>query len=162
MAGTQKPVREQKGVTTQRMSRDLSKYAKNAGERQELSLYSFRSRGAIARALAGDSTESIMQQAYWNNPKTAWRYMRLMEVVSPGSAEGMVHGVMEEQFRELNEFSLSEQSRHPAAFSMSRMLKQRYTREEKREAYARARMIVWDKEYGQSGKHQQWEVMPQN
>lgn len=39
-----------------------------------------------------------MQKAYWKNPKTAWRYMRLMEVVAPGSSgEGMVNGVTETQ-----------------------------------------------------------------
>ena len=43
--------------------------------------------------------------------------MRLMEVVSPG-AEGvaMVEGVSENQYREFNEFLLSEQSRSWAAF----------------------------------------------
>lgn len=39
-----------------------------------------------------------------------WRYMRLTEVASPGSrGEGLVQGLREEQYRELNECSRSEQ-----------------------------------------------------
>ncbi|CAN0501374.1 unnamed protein product, partial [Ectocarpus sp. 12 AP-2014] len=106
-----KPVRESKAVTAQYMSAMLKMYAQQTGERQDFSLHSLRSGGAISRALAGDSLSSIMQKAYWENPKTAWRYMRLMEVVAPGSGgEGMVQGVTEEPYRELDEFSLSEQS----------------------------------------------------
>ena len=49
--------------------------------------------------------------------------MRLMEVVAPGSeAEGVVRGVAEGQYRELNEFSLGEQGRHMAAFGKSPVL----------------------------------------
>ena len=41
-----------------------------------------------------------------------------MEVVAQDSgAEGMVQGVTEAQYRELNEFSLSEHSRHLATFA---------------------------------------------
>lgn len=37
--------------------------------------------------------------------------MRLMQVVAPGGeSDGMVEGISEEQYRELNEFPLSEQS----------------------------------------------------
>lgn len=64
-----------------------------------------------------------MQKAYWKNPEIAWKYMKLMEVVAPGSGgEGTVHGVTKEQYRELNEFSLSEQSRHLAAFGKAPVL----------------------------------------
>ena len=56
--------------------------------------------------------------SYWKNPKTSWRYMRLMEVVAPGSGgSGMVEGITEDQYRQLNEFPLSEQTRSLAAFS---------------------------------------------
>ena len=80
-------------------------------------MHLFRAGGAISRALAGESLSTIMQRAYWKNPKTAWRYMRLMEVVAPGAgSEGMVEGITEDQYRELNEFPLSEQSRSLAAF----------------------------------------------
>ena len=44
--------------------------------------------------------------------------MRLMEVVAPGSGgSGMVEGITEDQYRQLNEFPLSEQTRSLAAFS---------------------------------------------
>ena len=118
-----KPVRGTTVVSAQFMSAALKRYAKEAGHTQEFSLHSFRSGGAISRALAGDSLSSIMEKAYWKNPKTAWRYMRLMQVVAPGSGcEGLVPGVTEEQYRELNEFSLSEQSRSLAAFGNSPLL----------------------------------------
>ena len=56
--------------------------------------------------------------SYWKNPKTAWRDMRLMEVVTPGSeGSGMVEGITEDQYRQLNEFPLSEQTRSLPAFS---------------------------------------------
>lgn len=47
------------------------------------------------------------------NPKTAWRYMRLLEVVVPGSAgEGMVTAGSEAQYayRDFNELPLSDQT----------------------------------------------------
>lgn len=44
--------------------------------------------------------------------------MRLMEVIAPGSeGTSKIAGVTEDQYRQLNEFGLSEQSRHLAAFS---------------------------------------------
>ena len=117
------PVRGSTEVPTQQMSSAFKQYASRAGETQDFSLHSFRSGGAISRALAGDSLSSIMQKAYWKSPQTAWRYMRLMEVVAPGSgSEGMVPGVTERQYRELNEFPLSEQSRTLAAFRNEPML----------------------------------------
>jgi len=111
------PKREPKPVTASHMTASLKRYAKAVGLEQEFSVHSFRAGGAISRALAGESMSAIMQRAYWKNPKTAWRYMRLMEVVAPGAGtEGMVEGVSEDQYRQLNEFPLSEQSRSLAAF----------------------------------------------
>ena len=110
-------------VATSRMSEALKRYAAAVGETQGFSLHSFRSGGAVSRALAGDSLSTIMQKAYWKSPKTAWRYMRLMEVVAPGSeGTAMVEGVSEEQYRQLNEFGLSEQSRSLSAFSNKPLL----------------------------------------
>ena len=77
----------------------------------------------MSRALAGDSLSSIMQKAFWKKPSTAWRYMRLMEVVSPGAdGNSMVEGVTEDQYREINEFPLKEQSKAWAAFGTPPML----------------------------------------
>ena len=102
------------------MSLNLKQYVLEAGEHIDFSMHSFRSGGAVSRALAGDSLSSIMQRAFWKNPSTAWRYMRLMEVVSPGSdGNSMVEGVTENQYREINEFTLKEQSKaQPLALSL--------------------------------------------
>lgn len=51
-------------VTTATMSSALKHYTSVAGETQEVSLHSFRSGGAVSRALAGDSLSTIMQRAY--------------------------------------------------------------------------------------------------
>ena len=110
-------------VSAKQMSAILKKYAKQSGEVQAFSMHSFRSGGAVSRALAGESLGTIMQRAYWKNPKTAWRYMRLMEVVAPGSGgEGMVAGVSEAQYRQFNEFPLSDQSKSWAAFGNQPLL----------------------------------------
>ena len=113
-----RPIRGSLPISTAKMSTASKKYARAAGETQEFSLHSFRSGGALTRALAGDSLSTVMQRAYWKNLKTAWRYMRLMEVVAPGSeGSGMVEGITEDQYRQLNEFPLSEQTRSLAAIS---------------------------------------------
>ena len=84
---------------------------------------SFRSGGAISQALAGENLASIMQKAFWKRPSTAWRYMRLMQVVAPGSeSQEIIKGSSEEQFRHINEFPLSEQSKSWAAFGKDPLL----------------------------------------
>ena len=113
-----RPIRGSLPISAAKMSTALKKYARAAGETQELSLHSFRTEGALTRALAGDSLSTVMQRAYWKNPKTAWRYMRLMEAVALGSERsGMVEGITEDQYRQLNEFPLSKQTRSLAEFS---------------------------------------------
>ena len=102
------PVRDTLPISAAKMSATLKEYARAAGETQDFSLHSFRSGGAISRALTGDSLSTIMQRAYWKSPKTAWRYMRLMDVVAPGSeGTGMVEAVTSAQFATFNEFPLS-------------------------------------------------------
>ena len=86
-------------------------------------MHSFRSGGAISQALAGETLAPIMQRAFWKRPSTAWRYMRLMQVVAPGSeSQEMIRGISEEQFRHINEFPLSEQSKSWAAFGKDPLL----------------------------------------
>ena len=105
-------------ISAAKISAALKKYAQATRATQEFSLHCFRSRGAPTRALAGDSLSTVMLRAYWTNPKTAWRYMRLMEVVAPGSeGSGMVEGITEDQYGQLNEFPLSGQTHSSAAFS---------------------------------------------
>ena len=54
-----------------------------------------------------------MQRAFCEKPSTAWRYLRLMQVLTHGSAGNfMVSGVSPKQYRVTNEFGLSGQTRH--------------------------------------------------
>ena len=116
-------VRGSSPISAKRMTAILKKYAKDRGEVQAFSMHFFSSGGAVSRALAGESLATMMQKAYWKNPKTAWRYMRLLEVVAPGSGgEGMVTGVSEAQYREFNGFPLSDQSKPWAAFGNQPLL----------------------------------------
>lgn len=114
----QAPRRESKPVTATYMTAELKKHAKAANLEQELSTNSFRAGGGELPGVGGGVTfEGNAERAYWKDPKTAWRCMRLMEVVAPGAGtEGMVEGLTKEQYRELNEFPLSEQNRSLAAF----------------------------------------------
>ena len=44
-----------------------------------------------------------MERAFWKRPSTAWRYVRIMEVVSPGAVgNAVVKGVSAEQYRQIN------------------------------------------------------------
>ena len=98
-------------------------YAIAAGERGEHSMHFFRSGGAISQPLAGEDLRSIMLRAFWKQPSTVWRYMRLMQVVAPGtSVTSMVEGVSEDEFRQMNESPLSELSRSWAAFGTEPLL----------------------------------------
>ena len=117
------PVRGSRPISAPQMTTALKAYAVAAGERGEYSMHSFRSGGAISQALAGENLQSIMQRAFWKQPSTAWRYMRLMQVVAPGtSVPSMVKGVSEDEFRQMNEFPLSELSRSWAAFGTEPLL----------------------------------------
>ena len=105
------------------MTKALKVHARNAGERTARTMHSFTPGGALTRALTGKDLPTVMQRAFWKKPSTAWRYLRLMEVVIPGSVRNsMVTGVSPEQYREINEFGLSEQSRHWAAFGNAPMV----------------------------------------
>ena len=105
------------------MTKALKVHARNAGERTAFTMHSFRSGGALTRDLAGGDLPTVMQRAFWKKLSTAWRYLRLMEVLIPGSVgNSMVTGVSPEQYREIDEFRLSVQSRHWAAFGNAPMV----------------------------------------
>ena len=105
------------------MTKALKVQARNAGERTAFTMHSFRSGGAFTRALTGEDLPTVMQRAFWKKLSTTWRYLRLMEVLIHGSVgNSMVTGVSPEQYREINEFGLSEQSRHWAAFGNAPMV----------------------------------------
>ena len=119
------PRRGNSPLSAAQMTRSLQAYATSAGKKnnKKNSMHSFRSVGAISQALAGEDLTTIMQRAFWKRPSTAWRYMRLMQVVAPGSeAHSMVAGVSEKQFRYINEFPLSEQSKSWSAFGKEPLL----------------------------------------
>ena len=117
------PLRGKTPITAPGMTKALKVHARNAGERTAFTMHPFRSGGALTRALAGEDLPTVMQRAFWKKPSTAWRYLRLMEVLIPESiGNSMVTGVSPEQYREINEFGLSEQSRHWAAFGNAPMV----------------------------------------
>ena len=71
-----------------------------------------RGGGAITRTLRGADLSSIMERAFWKRPSTAWRYMRIIEVVSPGAVGNtLVKGASVELSRQINEFWLNGQSK---------------------------------------------------
>ena len=105
------------------MTKALKAYFIAAGEHGKYSMHSFRAGGTISQALAGENLRSIMQRFYLKQPSKVWRYMRLMQVVAPGtSARSMVEGVSEDEFHQINEFSLSELSRPWAPFGTEPLL----------------------------------------
>ena len=99
-------------MTAAEMTQPLKSHAHAAGEKIDFSMHYFRSGRAITRALRGEDLSSIMERAFWKRPSTVWRYMRIMEVVSPGVVGNvLVKGVSVEQYRQINEFSFSEQTK---------------------------------------------------
>ena len=116
------PVRGSQPLSAKQMSQILKCNANNAGEHTVFdALLPVRRRsftGASRRLVVDYHAESVSE-----NPQTASRYLRLMELVSP-DAEGfaMVEGISDNQYREFNEFPLSEQSRSWAAFGNNPML----------------------------------------
>ena len=77
--------------------------------------------------MAGDSTSTNRQRTVWENPRTASGYMRLMEVVCPGTeGDVRVEGISENQYRQINECPMSDVSRSWAAFANNRILGQEF------------------------------------
>ena len=117
------PIRGKTPISAPDMKKALKVHARNAGDRTAFTMHSFRSGGALTRALAGEDLPTVMRCAFWKKPSTAWGYLRLMEVLTSGSVgNSMATGVSPEQYREINEFGLSEQSRHWAAFGNAPMV----------------------------------------
>ena len=103
------PTRGSLPLSASQMTVLLKQSTVAAGVQGDFSMPLFRS--------GGDGFTIIMQKAFWENPKTIWRYLQLAQVVSPGSSGyAMIPGVTEEQYRLINEFPLSEQSRSWGAF----------------------------------------------
>ena len=105
------------------MTAALKLYTVAAGRRRKiqgfLPLRGSHRTGAGRKRLDLDRTRSFLKQ-----PSTAWRYMRLMQVVAPGTdVSSIVKGIPENEFRRLNEFLLSASSRSLAAFGTEPLLK---------------------------------------
>ena len=78
------PIRGKTPISAPDMTKALKVHARNAGERTTFTMHSFRSGGALTRTLAGEDLPTVMR-AFWKKPSTARRYLRLMEVLIPGS-----------------------------------------------------------------------------
>ena len=53
------------------MVKALKVHARDAGERTTFTMHSFRSGGALTRALAGEDLPTVVQRAFWKKPSTA-------------------------------------------------------------------------------------------
>ena len=110
-------------ISAKQMTAILNKYAKEIGELQAFSMHSFRSRGAVSRAFSRRVVRDHYAEGILKNPKTTWRYVRLLDVLAPGSGgEGMVTGISETQYREFNQFPRNDQSKSWAAFGNQPLL----------------------------------------
>ena len=49
----------------------------------KLSIHSRRAGRTITKILEGQSLKKMMYDAYWKNPATAWRHMKLFQVLFP-------------------------------------------------------------------------------
>ena len=71
------PIRGKTPISAPDMTKALKLHARNAGERTAFTMHSsFRSGGALTRALAGEDLPTVMQRAFWKKPSTARRYLR--------------------------------------------------------------------------------------
>ena len=105
------------------MTAILNKYAKKIGELQAFSIQSFTSREALSRAFSRGVFRDHYAEGILKNPKTTWRYVRLLDVLAPGSGgEGMITGMSETPYREFNQFPLSDQSKSWAALGNQPLL----------------------------------------
>ena len=80
------PIHGEAPTSAAEMTHALKSHARAVGEKADFSMHYFRSGGgAIARALRWEGLSAIIERAFWKKLSTAWRYMRIMEVVSPGA-----------------------------------------------------------------------------
>ena len=116
------PIRGKALMSAAEMTHALKSHARAAGEKVDFSMHSFRSGGDNHKGPERGGPLLIMERAFWKRPSTAWRYMRIMEVVSPGTVgNAVVKGVSAEQYRQINDFSLSEHSKSESAFGTEPM-----------------------------------------
>ena len=117
------PIRGKTPISAPDMTKALKVHARNAEERTAFTMHSFRSGGALARALTEEDLLTVMQRAFWKKPENGLELPQTHGSTNPricGKLEST--GVSPEQYREINEFGLSEQSRHWAAFGNAPMV----------------------------------------
>lgn len=72
------------------MTNTANVHARYAGKRTAFTMHSIRVGRALKRTLGGKDLSTVMQRAFWKKPRTAWRCLRFMEVMLPGTGE--LHG----------------------------------------------------------------------
>ena len=60
-------IRGKTSISAPDMTKALKVHARNAGERTAFTMHSFRSGGALTRALTGEDMLTVMQRAFWKN-----------------------------------------------------------------------------------------------
>ena len=99
-------------IPTDYMTERLRKHMKRANMKVEqgrlvVSIHSLRSGGPLTRMLEGDSRQKVMFEAYWKNPKTAWKYIKLLEVMGPFKYDRS--SISPEEYARLNTLPMNEQ-----------------------------------------------------
>ena len=99
-------------IPTDYMMERLRKHMKRANIKVEqgqlvVSIHSLRSGGPLTRMLEGDSLQKVMFEAYWKNPKTAWKYIKLLEVMGPFKYDRS--SISPEEYARLNTLPMNEQ-----------------------------------------------------
>ena len=90
--GGSAPIKRKTPISAPDMTKALKVHAHNARERTAFTMHSFKSGGALTRDLAGEDLPTVMQRAFWKKLSTAWRYLRLLEVLIPGSVGNSTNG----------------------------------------------------------------------
>lgn len=98
-------------IPTDYMTERLRKHMKRAGMevdqgRLSVSIHSLRSGGPLTKMLEGDSLKKVMFEAYWKNPKTAWKYIKLLEVMGPFKYDRST--ISPEEYARLNALPMNE------------------------------------------------------
>ena len=92
----------------------------------KLSIQSLRAGSAITKLLEGQSLKKVMSDAYWKNPSTAWRYIKLLQVFFPFRDFGLeLDALCPEDYAKLNSTPLTQQGKWFQAFpSLENMFEQ--------------------------------------
>ena len=90
--------------------------ASNQGD-LKLSIHSLRAGSAISKILEGQSLRKVMYDAYWKSPATAWKYIKLYQVLFPFKDFGVqISALSEENYAMFNSTPLTKQGSWFQAF----------------------------------------------